>query len=95
MHVLFDTVDVVCTVDVCALGRDAEQVTLFHLFDVMNANVCEQNCWFEIFCHLLCGVMGTFASSTIGHTRLPVLVQYLICCRNLTRWFTHSGKHVD
>jgi hypothetical protein len=34
----------------CALKSNIAQVTLFHLFLVMNENVCEQKCWFELFC---------------------------------------------
>jgi hypothetical protein len=51
MHGLFDMVDVVSAAAVCALELTIALITLFHLFVVMNASVCEQNCWFEIFCH--------------------------------------------
>ncbi len=40
---LFDTVDVIGAVEMCALGRTAAQVTLFYLFVVMNENVSDQN----------------------------------------------------
>jgi hypothetical protein len=35
----------------CALESNVAQDTLFHLFLVMSEILCEQKCWFELFCH--------------------------------------------
>jgi hypothetical protein len=54
MRILFDMVDVVCAVDICALGWTAAQAIMVYLF------ICHEwweyvwtNGWFAQFCHLL------------------------------------------
>jgi hypothetical protein len=84
IHILFDTVDVVTAVGMCALGRTVAQVTLSDVFVVMSVNV-----WFEIFLSFAFADTKTLVS--FGHQRTCICVA-LKCCRTLTCWNLRSGK---
>ncbi len=79
------------------MGFTVVGFVLIWMFVVVNGNVFEQNeCWFEIFCHLQ--DYGMSVTSPVGRMRVLRAYVVLICCQTLSSpagMFTWKNNEVD